>query len=124
MKILADESVDFGIVKNLRNNGLNVISVLEDNPGITDASVLEKAVKNDLLLLTEDKDFGELTYRLRLPHAGILLIRLTDVPRQKRIEMVFEILQKHAEKLSNNFSVLTSKNLRIRTNPSRNIPDL
>lgn len=121
MKILADESVDFGIVSNLRNNGLDVVSILEDNPGISDHTVLDMAVKNNRLLLTEDKDFGELTYRLRLPHVGILLIRLTDVPRQKRIEMVLETLQKHVEKFSNNFSVLSSRNLRIRTNPSRNI---
>jgi len=66
-------------------------------------------------LVTEDKDFGELTYRLNLEHKGILLIRLNDIPRRERIEIASEMIEKYVDKLFDNFSVLTPKGLRIKT---------
>jgi predicted nuclease of predicted toxin-antitoxin system len=65
MNIVADESVDFGIISLLRQKGIEVLSIAEKNFGIKDEEVLTIAVKNQSLLITEDKDFGELTYRLK-----------------------------------------------------------
>jgi len=70
-------------------------------------------------LITEDKDFGELTYRLKLDHSGILLIRLCDIPRKDRIDLVPNIIAKHFDELENNFSVLTKRGLRIKTAQSK-----
>lgn len=114
VKILADESVDFGIISELRLKGFEVISVLENYSGYTDTEVLKIAADNNSLLITEDKDFGELTYRMKLKHFGILLIRLSDVSRKDRIEIVVITIQNHFEKLYNNFSVLNKKGLRIK----------
>lgn len=75
-QIVADESVDFRIVVQLREVGLTVYSIAEEQPSITDNSVLSIACDKQALLLTEDKDFGELVFRLQLPHHGILLIRI------------------------------------------------
>jgi len=72
MTLVADESVDFGIVKLLRTENFSVLSISEKHSGITDFEVLEIAVKNDALLITEDKDFGELAFRLKYKHKGIL----------------------------------------------------
>jgi predicted nuclease of predicted toxin-antitoxin system len=115
MHLVADESVDFGIITSLREKGINVLSILEDNSGIKDVEVLEIAAKNKSLLITEDKDFGELTYRLRLEHYGILLLRLSDMPRKRRIELVVETIELHFDRFLNNFSVLTKMGLRIKT---------
>jgi predicted nuclease of predicted toxin-antitoxin system len=115
MLIVADESVDFGIVTKLRQKGISVLSVSENYPGISDKEVLTVAVHHHSLVITEDKDFGELTYRMGLKHCGILLLRLSDLPRTMRIEFATEILEKHFEKLLNNFSVLNKKGLRIKT---------
>lgn len=115
MTLLADESVDFGIISELRQKGIAVISVLEDYAGIKDTEVLKLAQDNQHLLLTEDKDFGELTYRLKLEHCGIMLIRLNDMPRKERIQVASETIEKYFDKMTNNFSVLTSKGLRIKT---------
>ena len=61
-QIVADESVDFRIVTALRSVGLIVYSVAEELPSINDISVLSIAVEKEALLITEDKDFGELVF--------------------------------------------------------------
>ncbi len=88
--LLADESVDFAIISKLRELDFPVISITETRSGISDDKVLELAVEQDLLLITEDKDFGELTFRLKLKHCGILLIRLSDTARPDRINLAVQ----------------------------------
>lgn len=114
MNLLADESVDFGIIEALRANGYEVEAIIEIDPSIDDDEVLEIAIEKDVILLTEDKDFGELTYRLKKPNKGILLIRLSGLTIEKKVEMVLETLDKHMEELKNHFSVLSVNKLRIR----------
>jgi predicted nuclease of predicted toxin-antitoxin system len=72
-QIVADESVDFRIVVQLREKGIQVYSITEELPSAKDEIVLKTAHDNRALLLTEDKDFGELVFRLHMPHSGILL---------------------------------------------------
>lgn len=120
MIVVADESVDFGIVLSLRQKKIIVLSIAEEYSGIKDEEVLNIAVKNQSLLITEDKDFGELTYRLKLEHNGILLIRINEIPRRERIELVAELIEKHFDELYNNFSVLDNRGIRIKTAHARN----
>jgi predicted nuclease of predicted toxin-antitoxin system len=70
MDIVADESVDYAIIQALREIGFTVYAILEKSPGITDSEVLALANKLSCLLLTEDKDFGELTHKLNKKHIG------------------------------------------------------
>ena len=105
MNLVADENVDSGIIRRLRQMGISVVSISEDLSGIKDSEVIKIANENKCLLITEDKDFGELAYRLKLVHSGILLIRLSDIPRKERIEFVAEIIEKYFDKLQCNFSV-------------------
>jgi predicted nuclease of predicted toxin-antitoxin system len=115
MKVVADESVDYGIILKLRQKGIDVLSILEESSGIKDEEVLVIAVENQSLLITEDKDFGELTYRLKHDHKGILLIRLNDIPRVERIEVVSELIEKHIDDLFNNFTVVDKRGIRTKT---------
>jgi predicted nuclease of predicted toxin-antitoxin system len=57
--ILADENIHGFIIKTLRTAGFEVASVREHASGIRDEKVIELAIENNYLLLTEDKDFGE-----------------------------------------------------------------
>ena len=75
MKLLADESAEGPTVYALRAAGHEVLFVAEISPGIADRAVLEIARREEALLLTADKDFGELVFRNREPHRGVLLIR-------------------------------------------------
>lgn len=71
---VADENFDFSVVRLLRNKGFSVLAIAESFPSIPDTQVLQIAFDRKAVLLTEDKDFGELVHRLRMPHCGILLV--------------------------------------------------
>ncbi|MEN0003632.1 MAG: DUF5615 family PIN-like protein [Bacteroidota bacterium] len=115
MDWLADESVDFRVIEALRNDGYNIRAIVEMDAGISDDQVLDLANAEQLILLTADKDFGELTYRLRKPHCGILLIRLSGIEIDKKIEMIISTISEYEKKIANNFAVLSLQSLRINT---------
>ncbi|HEY7213015.1 MAG TPA: DUF5615 family PIN-like protein [Thermoanaerobaculia bacterium] len=71
MRFLADESVDRQIVAQLRKQGHEVLYVAELDPGIDDVFILEQAVQLGSLLITADKDFGELVYRQKRARRGV-----------------------------------------------------
>ncbi len=113
-KFVADESVDFRIVEFLRKSGFEVIAIIKENPGIDDEAVLKLATSLNAILLTEDKDFGELTFRLRKPNHGIVLLRLSGILINEKNKKLLEILQKFESKLIDKFTVITADNIRIR----------
>ena len=115
MKFLADECVDSQIVHALRSDGQKVIYVVDFNKSISDDEVIQLANAENAILITEDKDFGELTFRLKFQHKGILLIRLSDLPRYERLILAIETISRHKNNMQNNFSVLTKNGLRIKT---------
>jgi predicted nuclease of predicted toxin-antitoxin system len=90
------------------------VSIVEECFGIKDEEVLAIAVKRQCLLITEDKDFGELTHRLKLEHRGVLLIRLGELPRIERIELAAQMIELHFTALINHFSVLDKRGVRIK----------
>lgn len=92
----------------------NVTAIIDNNASISDAEVLQKANEQNALLITEDKDFGELVFRLKLKHRGILLLRLFDIEIDIRNIKILDVLQRHKLQLVNNFSTLTDNRLRIR----------
>jgi predicted nuclease of predicted toxin-antitoxin system len=114
MNFLADESVDGQIVERLRRDGHNVMYVAEMEPGITDDRVLEKANENQALLMTIDKDFGELVFRLGGLHNGVVLIRLGGLSSEKRAEIVSIAISQYAASIDNSFSVISPGRIRIR----------
>ncbi len=114
MKIVADESVDFTIIEMLRERKVEVVAIVEDSPSISDDEVLEIAVAHKTLLITEDKDFGELVIRLQKAHQGVLLLRLSGLEIEHKLALVWEALQKNFQELSGNFSVLDDRSLRIK----------
>lgn len=88
MDLLADENIDGQIVDALREKGYIVGYVAEMDPGISDEVVLELANREGALLLTADKDFGELVYRLRRLSTGVVLVRLAGLSPSKKSEIV------------------------------------
>jgi predicted nuclease of predicted toxin-antitoxin system len=117
VKIVADESVDKQIVDRLRANGHEVLFVAELDPGIDDETVLLRSRQADAILLTADKDFGELVFRQRLLHTGVLLIRLAGLMPNAKAELVASMFDEHVEELSTGFGVLSPRALRLRKHP-------
>jgi predicted nuclease of predicted toxin-antitoxin system len=75
-KLLADENIPTDVVVALRTEGHDVASIREPSPGSTDDVVLARALAEDRVLLTFDKDFGELAFRLgRAATPGVILLR-------------------------------------------------
>ncbi len=113
MIFVADESVDLQIVTRLRSQ-YTVIYVAEMNPAMPDDAVLEKANHLGAILITADKDFGELVYQQKRAHNGILLIRLAGLPPQTKAETVHAALTQYGHEMVGNFSVIQPGLIRIR----------
>lgn len=114
IQLVADECVDEIAIRMLREAGYLVHYISEESPSIKDIDVLATANKMNCLLLTEDKDFGDLVYRLHLPHCGILLVRLMDKTSEQRAEIIIKTLQQYYSELLGAFAVLDDAKLRIR----------
>ena len=115
MNLLADEGVDGPIVDRLRQDGHEVAYIAEMSPGIDDDTILRQANDNSALLLTLDKDFGELVFRQGLVHAGVILIRLAGLQPTTKADVVATALREHDVELLNTFSVISPGSIRIRS---------
>lgn len=114
MNFLADEGVDRQIVDRLRDEGHTVLYIAEMDPGISDDSVLDTANSQSAMLITADKDFGEIVFRQRRSSGGIILIRLQGLSPEAKAAAVSEAINGHLTELSGNFSVLSPGAFRIR----------
>jgi predicted nuclease of predicted toxin-antitoxin system len=112
--LYCDEGIDRGIVDALRSDGHVVTYVAELAPGITDEQVLADANRLGALLVTRDKDFGELVFRQRRLHTGILLLRVEGLAREQKAQLVCSSVQAHGSEMCGAFAVLTRDRLRIR----------
>lgn len=113
MKFLVDECVGPTVAKWLKQNNYDALSVYDDLPGIDDEAVLRKAVTENRILITSDKDFGEMIFKNKMPHCGILLLRLIDEKPTNKIRILENILENYHQDLSDNFVVATEKIIRI-----------
>lgn len=75
MRFLADASCDFAVVRALRAQGHDVRSVLEERPAEADEAVAAWALRDDRIVLAEDKDFGYLVHVADVPSAGVVFLR-------------------------------------------------
>jgi len=119
MKCLADEGVDRMIVDKLREAGHEVLYIAEMDPGISDQVVLEKAQESGVLLVTCDKDFGELVFRQGLYAKGVVLLRLAGLSQSLKAEIVVNVFAQHGSEMEQSFSVISPGMVRIRRGFSR-----
>ena len=114
MNLVADENVDRGIIERLRRDGHIVDWIAEVSPSVSDEDVLRRAAESVAVLVTEDKDFGELVYRRGLSHAGVLLVRLEGLDSAAKAEVVSRAVQENAADLLGAFAVVTPDLVRLR----------
>lgn len=86
----------------------------EMEPGIPDDTVLDLANREGALLLTADKDFGELVFRLGRLMPGAVLFRLAGLSPASRGEIIAATISGHIRELSRAFTVITPGAVRIR----------
>ena len=114
MKLLADEGVDRQIVDRLRQANHLVLYVAEMDPSISDDKLLDLANEHEASLVTADKDFGELVFRLGRVHAGVILIRLAGIGPDTKAAIVTAALVEHGARMQNAFTVISPGMVRIR----------
>jgi Domain of unknown function (DUF5615)/Phage integrase family len=73
VRLVADENRDFSLVTDLRAAGYDVVAISEQMAGADDQTVIDFARSERRLLLTEDKDFGQLVFAAAKQHSGVIL---------------------------------------------------
>ena len=114
LAFLADENIDKHIVQLLRQKGYQITYISESAPGSPDDEVLRLANKDGSILMTSDKDFGELIFRQRQTTAGVILIRLHGKKSQEKADIVLGAVEEHADVLLGAFTVITEAGVRFR----------
>ena len=113
MRFLVDESTGPWVAQWLREHDHEVFSVFEQSRGIDDEEIIPKAFAENWILITNDKDFGDKIFRDRKPHKGIILLRLDDERSVIKIEVIQQLLENYADKLEDQFVVVTENAVRF-----------
>ena len=117
MRLLADESVESAVEAALRAEGHDLLSVAEEMPGSDDIHVLRRGSREGRILITNDKDFAELTFRQRTASAGIVLVRLPHARSAAKAKRVAAVLRDHGASLARSLTVVEASAIRIRPLP-------
>ena len=113
MRFLADESCDFTVVTALRAASHDVSAIVEINPGAEDEIVLRLARSESRVLLTEDKDFGLLTYAGGQETAGVVLIRFPAGVRRELGRAIVDIVHELGDRIARTFVVAEPGRARV-----------
>ena len=111
MRFLVDECMGKRFANLLEKEGYDVLFVGDVMPSASDEEIIRKAEEDDRILITDDKDFGKLVFRLGKPTKGVILLRIGFNP-EKRLGALITLLRKY--KLKGNFAVLKEDSVRIR----------
>ena len=106
--------MDRRIVAPLAVYGHEVVYVSDEIPGSSDDDVLAFAYQTASILITEDKDFGDLVFDSRRSTTGIILVRMAGVRLNTRQDLILSFIEAHGKELSGNISVVTPAGVRIR----------
>lgn len=115
MRFLVDECTGPAVARWLLSESHEVFSVYDEARGMTDVDVLAKAYSENWMLITNDKDFGEMVYRERKPHRGVILLRLQDERAASKTDAVRKLLASYADQLPHVFVVVTETQIRFAT---------
>lgn len=114
LSLLADENIDQRLVSSLRLAGISVYSVAESSTGITDEEVMRLSEDLGALILTDDKDFGEIVFRKQRSCPGIVLLRLTGVDYSRKADHLIQVINRYGSEMIGKFVVITAERVRIR----------
>jgi predicted nuclease of predicted toxin-antitoxin system len=118
MKLLADENLPAPVIAALRRLGHDVLAVAESKPGASDAEVLATAVQQNRLLLTLDRDYGDLIFHNGRPApAGVILFRLAGTNPDDDNRRMIQVLQSDTD-WSGRLSAITEAFIRSRPFPA------
>jgi len=113
IKFLIDECTGSKVAEWLENEGYEVYSVFDKSRGISDEEIIQKASEEDWVLVTNDKDFGELVFKNAYEHCGVIFLRLNNERYLNKINCLEKLLSNHLDQIKNQFVVVTETTVRI-----------
>jgi predicted nuclease of predicted toxin-antitoxin system len=117
MDLLVNENIPNSVVQSLRTRGHDVLAVKEVLRGADDPTVLARAQAERRLVITQDKDFGELAFRSSLPaECGIILFRLSGDDPGADINRMIDVIESR-DAWQGLFAVATDDRVRVRSLP-------
>ena len=117
MNFLADESRPGPVIRALRQAGHDVVAIAETAAGATDDQVLDRALAERRVLITEDRDFGNLVYARGRLSAGVILLRFPNSARRAKPPTLLEAITVLGSRLQNAFTVVEPGRVRISSTP-------
>ena len=115
MLFLANENIPLASIRKLRQAGCSVAAIVEDSPGISDRQVLFRAAEEKRVLLTFDRDYGELIYRRKLAvPAGLVYFRFTPANPEEMAHIFLWVIKSAGITLINKFSIIERDKIRQR----------
>lgn len=118
MRIIVNENVSGGVIRALRDRGHDVLSVMESMRSESDEAVLARAQAEHRVVVTHDKDFGELAFRHGLPAScGVVLLRLSGTDPQSDNRRAVDALESRSD-WEGHFAVIEEHRIRIRPLPT------
>ncbi len=117
MRWLVDECVDAGLVTRLRASGHDVVYAAEVAPAASDTAILDMAQAQERLLLTEDKDFGDLVFRRGVRVPGTVLLRIDPARHALKIRRLEAAIARFGDKLFGRYTII--EEARFRSRPLR-----
>jgi len=117
MRLLANENFPLDAVLALRENEHNVAWIREDARGSSDEQVLLRAQQEERILITFDKDFGELAFRSKLPvTSGVILFRISVPSSQYIARIAVQAIASRTD-WAGHFSVIEDNRIRMTALP-------
>jgi predicted nuclease of predicted toxin-antitoxin system len=113
MRFLVDECTGPAVAQWLERLGHEVFSVFDDAQGSTDDEILSRAIDEGWILITNDKDFGEMIFRERRTHHGVVFLRLADERTANKIDVLNKILENYSDRLAAQFVTATENKIRF-----------
>ena len=113
MRFLVDECTGPAVAAWLRNERHEVFSVFEEDRGMDDEAIIQKALRESWILVTNDKDFGAKVYRDGRLHKGVILLRLSDERSPSKINVLSSVLETYSDRVPTSFLVATEKQVRF-----------
>lgn len=89
MRFIADENIPLKVIEKLKKEGIDIKSVAEISIGLKDEEIINISKKENAIVITFDKDFGEIIFRKSIKPHGIILLRI----RPKSVEYIFKFLR-------------------------------
>jgi len=115
LNFIANENFPLSSIEILRESGLRIISVAQELQGAHDLDILRKANKEDLIIITFDKDYGELIFgKKEVKPKGVIYLKFVPEDRYEPAEVLQKVLKNKSIQLQGKFTVVEKDRVRQR----------